>query len=324
MPLTSLYIAAKIATLRQQYPHAGDFCFFTDISNLPAIFSSGRLLPRSVVVANGALQHDCASSTVLDKTPPWVHERVRLYYAPATPMLYQIEGIKRSQDNWPECPQPAYLVFDPQILTINGAWVSNGNMGSNYSSAAEATDSYFDTLPFEGIYHRGPLQKNQEAVAVHGFDPAVKDATRKRQAEVLIPNELPLTWLRRMVFRSQAEQDFALTLIGYAPQGIPLEVNKDWFLAGTRHRPHLDTLTQKNGGNFTFQVANRMQGDRVVIIRHAAGGQLRAFSMTAHLTGWNPWEEVPVGSLGFDLPAPGRQRLYLLGHVVADLEYRGG
>ena len=237
MPVTKKYLRAKLAELKERYEHAGNFCFFTDTENLPSIFEADRLLCRSRAIKEGLLIRDCASPEVLSKTPSWVHDHVRLYYAPATPMLYQVEGIKRQPDNWPECPRPAYLVFDPMVLTLPHVQLSDGNMGSDYTNCQQACDDVFGSLPFAAIYHRGAIAKDPNAEAVLGFDPGVATVIRKRHAEVLIPEELSLDHLRSLIFRSEAERDLAIDDIGAIPDHVDVRVDKSWFCAQMRGRP---------------------------------------------------------------------------------------
>jgi hypothetical protein len=316
VPITRKYLAAKLAALRAQHAHAGDFCFFTDIENLPAIFQAGQLLCRSSVLKQGLLRLDCASQDVLNKTPGWVHDHVRLYFAPGTPMLYQIEGIKRQPDKWPECPRPAYLVFDPAMLTLPGVKVSDGNMGSKYSDAQDGSDAFFDSLPFDDIFHRGVVQKDPNAEAIYGFDPRALDKFRRRQAEVLVPQTLPLSHLVRMVFRSQAERDLALGDIGGAPRGVQIDVDRSWFFAQSRGRPHLDTFVAGPGG--TFSVANVADGDTVVQLRRPRSGSPSAHATTFRQTAWQKWKELDSGKLPVPLPRRGRVVFYLHGHRVAE------
>src|SRR5690349_14241804 len=91
-------IYEKLADLTQLYPHAGSFCFFTDTANLPTILREGCLFSRDEARRRGVIKLDCASAKVLVGTPAWVHKCVRLYFAPLTPMLYRVEGIKRTAD----------------------------------------------------------------------------------------------------------------------------------------------------------------------------------------------------------------------------------
>jgi hypothetical protein len=315
VPITLSYLTAKLAALRATHAHAGNFCFFTDTENLPAIFGAGRLLCRAAVLRRGVLRLDCASQQVLSVTPPWVHDYVRLYFAPGTPMLYKIEGFKRQPDGWPECPRPVYLVFDPSVLTLPGVRVSEGNMSSKYSPWADASDQFFDGLPFNDIFHRGAVQKNPQAEANYGFDPQAKDKFRRRQAEVMIPQELPLNLLRRMVFRSQAERDLALVDIGGAPQGVQIDIDKGWFFAQTRARPYLDTFTWGPSGTFT--VANVWQGDVMAQIANR-GGQLSAHVSSFQNSAWSNWALVDPNGLGVPLPNLGHIVFYLIGRRVAE------
>lgn len=187
------------------------------------------------------MRRDCASASVLSNTPPWVKDYVRLYFAPKTPMLYLVEGIKRQPDDWPECPIPVYLDFSPQILTLPNVKLSDGNMASPATNCEDASEEFFARLPFDKIYHRGStwLLNHHEIML-------------RRHAEVLMKAELRLDHLRRLVFRSEAEKALGIALLPKLLT-VPSDVDRSWFNA---KRPFLDTLTQTENGH-AFRVANQ-------------------------------------------------------------------
>jgi hypothetical protein len=323
VPLTRKFLEARLAELKVEHAHAGAFCFFTDLANLPAIFETGKLLCRAEVLRRGMLVRDCASQTVLGKTPAWVHDYVRLYFAPATPMLYQIEGIKRRADTWPECPQPAYLVFHPSALLLAGIRVSDGNMASKYTTWREASDKFFGNLPFGDVYYRGSVRTNPEVEAVLGVDPQARDRFRRRQAEVLVPAELPLQYLRKLVFRSEAERDLAIADIGGEPDRVEVEVNKAWFFAQQRCRPYLDKFAAGSSGSLS--IANLARGDTLTQIRSPRRGTQEAWSTTYGGTDWGPWKELAPSATRLPPPHRGRRTYFLLGHRVAEeADWPGG
>jgi len=317
VPITPAFLNERLLALKGQYAHAGDFCFFTDTENLPGICASRRLLCRSHVLQQGVLRLDCASPDVLKKTPPWVHDYVRLYFAPRTPMLYQIEGIKRRPGKWPECPRPAYLVFDPIVLTLPSVRLSDGNMASKYSTCQDASDAFFASLRFEDIFHRGAISKDPEAEAMFGYDTYALNRVRRRQAEVLVPTELSLQYLRRVIFRSQAERDLSISDIGGVPNGVVVEVNEDWFFAPSLRRPYLDTF-----GQGTLVVANPLKDDALVRVVCSHSGVVSTSRSTFGETEWGPWNTIAPSESEVSAPPPpgGRCRYYLCGHRVAEVD----
>jgi ssDNA thymidine ADP-ribosyltransferase, DarT len=303
MPISQQFVADRLQQLKTRFSHAGDFCFFTDVDNLPSIFSAKYLLSRNIAAAAGLMQRDCASASVLSNTPSWVRDYVRLYFAPKTPMLYHVEGIKRRPDDWPECPIPVYLDFSPQILTLPDVKVSDGNMGSPATNCEDTSEEFFASLPFDKIYHRGStwLLNHREIIL-------------RRHAEVLIKAELSLDHLHRLVFRSEAERTLGLALVPMALT-FPCDVDRSWFNA---NRPFLDTLTPTENG-FSFSVANRWRGDTLVYVAPLkSGGMEVKRSIFSFPITWTPFESVDPSELDFPVACDRKRRLYLNRHRVAE------
>ncbi len=304
MPVSRQVVTDKLAALQAQYAHAGDFCFFVDTDNLPGIFAAGRLLCRNRAVQAGMVRVDCASTTILAQTPAWVRDYVRLYFAPLTPMLYQVEGIKRRKNDYPECPRPVYMVFHPVVLTLPGVKVSTGNMGSQYTTCQDASDQFFAALPFSSIYHRGGLGWNVFRQW---------EIKRCRHAEVLIPSELSLEFLRMLVFRSEAERDLGLGLIG-AAVSVPVVVDSSWF--NCVGRLYADKFPVSDTGR-QFQIANVWANDCLTLVQPQGVG-LTAQSCTFNGTAWSAWTAPNTTTLAFPVVADGKTRLYLNGYRVAE------
>jgi len=292
-----------LAQLRQHHRHAGHFCFFTDEANLTSIVTSKRLYCRREALARGLIEVDCASAEVLSAAPAWVQNYVRLYFAPLGPMLYRTEGIKRVADQWPHCPRPVYLVFKPEILLVRGARVSDGNLSSGYTECPERPSSeYFESLPFADIYGRGVLPSK---IAVKA------QVNRRRQAEVLIPTELSLDSLERIVFRSDAERDLAFRDLPNLADQFPTEVDVSWFYAPTTGRPYLKALSESE-----LDVANEADGDTLLQVTRTPGGAVEAYRSSYKNGAWDEWKNVRLARS--NLPNPGWVRFFLNGWRVAE------
>jgi hypothetical protein len=98
------------------------------------------------------------------------------------------------------------MVFGAEeILTTPGVCFSDGNMQANRTHQY-STDDEFQSLPFDKIYHVGPV------------DPE-SDVIRCRCAEVLIPNRLILDGsLQAVLCRSPAERATLLYMLGDAAE----------------------------------------------------------------------------------------------------------
>jgi ssDNA thymidine ADP-ribosyltransferase, DarT len=218
-------------------------------------------------------------------------------------MLYRTEGIKRYVDEWPHCPRPVYLVFSPQVALLPGVRISDGNMRSGGTSCPEAlTTEFVRSLPFSDIFGRGPLPR----------DPDVKrEINRRRQAELLVPGELSLNYLTRMIFRSEAERDLANRDVPELESQSAVEVNGNWFYAGRTGRPYLKTFA-----NTSFDVANVAKGDHLVEIDSPRRGDTIAFRCEHDGNKWSDWQVIEVGD--FSIPNRGWNRVYLNGWRVAE------
>lgn len=234
-------------------------------------------------------------------------------------MLYRIEGIKRAPDKWPECPRPVYIVFDPIVLTLDKVRLSDANMAAKRTIWGEASDRLFNGLPFNDIYERGAIPKDPQAESALGFDPDAARRFSRRQAEVLVPNELALGYARRLIFRSEAERDLAFRDSGGFPPALGAEVNKDWFFAARLARPYMDTFT--SGPEGRLQVANARRGDAVVQVGHARTGAVQAWATIYGASAWEPWAAVDHVALGLPKPPAGRRTFYLYGHRVAEEDF---
>jgi ssDNA thymidine ADP-ribosyltransferase, DarT len=304
MAVSQQFVEGKFQELKFRFPHAGNFCFFTDVDNLPPIFGAGALFSRNKAVEAGLLKSDCASPSVLGNTQPWVRDYVRLYFAPKTPMLYHVEGIKRSPDDWPECPIPVYLVFDPQVLILPEVKISDGNIGAEATTCEDVSPEFVTQLPFANIYHRGStwLLNNREIIL-------------RRHAEVLVKSELRLEYLRRLVFRSQAEKDLGLALLE-ASRLVPCEVDRSWFNAN--RRPFLDVF-KRTENEWSFHVANRWRGDTLVrVVSDGVDGITVERSIYSFPLTWSAFEVVERSQLDFSIVNDGKNRLYLNRHRVAE------
>lgn len=189
----------------------------TDIHNAVAILRSGNLLSRAKASAEGRMDHDNADPGVIGGTDSEVSQCARLYFRPRTPTFYRNEGF-RSKTLWERtgfrahCPVPVALVFDAAtVLALPQTRFSNSNLAARTGQTLnERTFQGLESLkslPFEGIYHADTLYRD---------DPRKPEIIRQRNAEVIVPNVLPLEGhLRAVRCRSDAELATLRTLLGF-------------------------------------------------------------------------------------------------------------
>lgn len=190
----------------------------TDVNQAASIIAAGRLLSRAAASDSRMLVTDNASPEIIAQTDPEIHRYVRLYFRPRTPTFFHNEGIRpvgqRSMNS--HCPVPVALLFDAKtVLGMSGSRFSNGNLARRGQATLGQTASFFENLPFDDIYHDQSLA---------GYSQAAKDSiVFRRQAEVVIPNELPLQGNLHSVFlRSAAERETLLSLLAEINVALPL------------------------------------------------------------------------------------------------------
>ncbi len=134
------------------------------------------------------------------------HDFVRLYFRPKTPTQWHTEGIRKLD----ECLYgenthiPVFIMFAldaESLLTTEGVQFCDRNMQLG-SAVPGSSEEYFSAIPFHKVYSEGST----------GGDRSITDA---RSAEVLVDSPLSLrNCLREIYFRSEAERDTLLYLLG--------------------------------------------------------------------------------------------------------------
>lgn len=180
-----------------------DYLFhITDLNNVVSILDSGYVYSRDEVGSKEITFKDAASSNIVRQTRKGMTNYVRLYFRPLTPTAYHMEGFKpiHKQLHGAHCPVPVYLLFDMKaIVTDMQTQFSDGNLASLYSNVYSTVDE-FTELDFQLIYN-------------DRYDWTGKKYINARQAEVIYPNRLPLTHLKSIRCRSQAEYETLRTML---------------------------------------------------------------------------------------------------------------
>lgn len=147
---------------------------------------------------------DNASVDVIAQTPPSRRDYVRLYFRPRTPTFFRNEGIRpfAQREMHAHCPVPVAFLFDAKhVLGMVGTQFSDGNLASSRARIGDDA-SFLHQLPFPTIYHNG------------WFSPEERDEiVFRRQAEVIVPQELSLAGLRHVYVRSIAEYETFFTIL---------------------------------------------------------------------------------------------------------------
>jgi hypothetical protein len=174
------------------------------------------------------MEVDNASPEVIVGTDNCIKDYVRFYFRPRTPTQYRNEGIRPISERklGAHCPVPVFFIFKSvAILTRKGTLFSNGNLGSHDSITGGSVD-FLQKLPFRKIYHIGAYDKNVDL-----------DIKFYRNAEVIVPDDISLELLHRIVCRSEAEKETLINL-------LPEETKKKW-ITKIIYKPELALFEKK-------------------------------------------------------------------------------
>lgn len=187
---------------------------FTDIRNAASILRSGKLLSRAQLEYRGENFVDIASSEVINITVGDVKDCVRLYFRPKTPTQFRMEGIRPKSAIWKNshCPVPVFFLFDSfSILSRDDSLFSEANLAmfGSYNSLARTAEELRE-FDFKKIFHVGWFSQDSRSEIVS-----------RRNAEIIIPNELDLSALKFVYCRTPAEKETLLHL-------LPQRVRQTW------------------------------------------------------------------------------------------------
>lgn len=175
----------------------------TDVHNAAAIVASGRLLSRVRAQQAGLMYTDNASADIIAQKPRAIQDYVRFYFRPRTPTFYLNEGIRpigRRALN-AHCPMPVAFLFDAKhVLGKVGTRFSDGSLASGRARVGDDA-SFLRQLPFRTIHHNTWFTSDERDEIIF-----------RRQAEVIVPMQLPLLGLRYVFVRSTAEYETFFTL----------------------------------------------------------------------------------------------------------------
>lgn len=175
-----------------------------DVQAAASILERGLLYSRNQAAELGVLGRDAAAPGVIQNSPDWIKNYVRLYFRPRTPTEYRSEGFRtvEGQAMGAHRPMPIVMAFSSiPILCADGTEFTAGN-ASTYGTAHGNDAAFLSQIPFEKVYHDSAFSTSERDKIVHA-----------RCAEVLVPNEMDLTNLKRLVCRSQAELETFLNCL---------------------------------------------------------------------------------------------------------------
>ena len=184
---------------------------YTDIRNAAHVLQDGALYSRIQAEQMGRMVVSSGSPDILAGTSLNIQDCVRLYFRPKTPTQYHAEGVHSArslrQSRYPNahCPVPVFFLFNAvEILSRPDCRFSDRGLGGRDYQIGH-TLAELQQLPWRKIYHNAWIDWGRPEIA--------RDIVARRNAEVIVPQQLDLSELRYIYCRSDAEKDTLLHLL---------------------------------------------------------------------------------------------------------------
>lgn len=237
------------------------------IENAISVLRSGLLASRNSALAQGLIINDIAPEDIIGNRVD-AHDYARLYFRPRNPTQYHIEGIRKPSEYY-QGKHGGFIVmfvFDAaSVLGLPGARFSCGNMQSPWSQIMETTND-FEALDFASIYHDSAYPGDE--------------VRRKRCAEVLVPEQLPLLpHLRHIVVRTDANVATVKHAISDVGSLVPLDIVRRTMSSGVFFQRHaaLD-FVDASPGRINFKLTYTESPDPLqvqILVSSRAGAELQ-------------------------------------------------
>lgn len=145
-------------------------------------------------------------------------DKVHLYFCPKTPMSYRVQ--ENSENRNPQSSHLCYLVIDPEVALWNGVFFTDTNATANEHQRKQALEG-LNLVDFSVI----------KSTLLSGPKPWDRVWHRKVQAECLVPDEIPLKYIKAISFISEASLREGERIWGNAKHPS-FNVNEELFYTG--------------------------------------------------------------------------------------------
>ena len=164
---------------------------FTDFSNLSSIINIGYLCNRALCYANNIDFKDACLGHKVEAAND-VKNCTRFYY---------IEKNK----NCPNMDLPVYLLFSEEIIYFDLSVYSDGDADSMYTKFGTEYEFFANRIDWDSVFDN--KQTNYD-------DNKYKSLQRKKCAELLIDEPVPIKYLKNIIFRCSTDYKRACSLFG--------------------------------------------------------------------------------------------------------------
>ncbi len=188
-------IRRTVGKLKENYNFRG-LLHLTDFSNLNSIISIGYLLSRDLCYASNIEFFDAADEESISAAPGKVKSYTRFYYT---------DRNNCSMEH--KLNIPVYLLFNEEILYLDSAIYSDGNADLRNTNFGTDFDFFNYDIDWEVVFSKKNVPES--------FDgPVQEQFFRKKQAELLIDEPVPIKQLKNIIFRCNADYKRACNLFG--------------------------------------------------------------------------------------------------------------
>lgn len=206
--LTILREASKVAGVRwwPKYVY-----HYTDINNAVNILKEGKIYSRKDV--KDRMINENAGSQILEQTNDIIFSYVRFYFRPKTPTQYRNEGFlpkEYRQYEYSNVPVPIFFVFEAKDMLAKEEAMFSEIALANTGNHLTNDINEFKKFDFSKIYSEGGYRG--------------ENLTPYRRAELVVPDECDLNYLKHIWCRSNAEY---ITLCSMLKQRNIYEIYKD-------------------------------------------------------------------------------------------------
>ena len=215
MKMSQRKMKEKIESIKQLYGFEG-LLHVTDFSNLQSIFKEGKLYSRNYCVDKKIGFFDSNNNEKNENEKININNYVRFYYKEKTATINKLEGIKLDPRDG-NIPIPVYLVFDESIMYLDHTIFSNGNPAS-YHTRFGKDYKFFNNIDWDNIFYRGVANIENENDRWN--------FKRKQEAELLSSKPISTEYLKKILFRSNADLKRSCNLFG---RSSLYDVDKNMF-----------------------------------------------------------------------------------------------
>jgi hypothetical protein len=201
---------------------------FTHVKNLQGILAAGFLSADSgvdrvagLIVEAADLEIKSSRRTIRVSLPPFgcVADYVPFYFAPRSPMLYKL--ARGGVPTYTEGQDPLiYLLSTVETVAAAGLpWLfSDGNCAAAVTQVFDDLDLLSSVVDWEVMAMR--IWKNTAE------DP---DRMRRRMAEFLVHERVPVRCLAEIAVRNQAAKSQVERILEAHSGSLPVRVEPDWY-----------------------------------------------------------------------------------------------